>query len=284
MRSKATDRALDILFALARAPEGGVTLSALAREVRLPKSTTVRLLANLEHHGLATRTAGRRLIVGFATLYLAEAFHRHIDLGRRSRGFLRALRDKTRETAALYVALGDERACIEKVESDSDIKWVAEIGKRFPLLSGSPGKVFAAYASPAERAALLATARLRRLTPHSITEARAFEREVARVRRQGYALSINETVLGASAVAAPVRDRTGRVIAVLTVAGPSMRLPRTRLVALSGTVMKTAAALSREYGWNGAAVDAGRASDDGSGRPPRRRSPTPRRRGRAARH
>jgi DNA-binding IclR family transcriptional regulator len=247
--SKSAARALDVLFAMAEIEGGPTTLTGLAERVRLPKSTTLRLLEGLEQRGLIARTMDGRLTLGFRVLALADAFHRNIDLGRRSVPYLRMLRDATKETAALFVALGLERACIERVQSESNLQWVEEVGRRFPLCSGSTGKVLTAFLPEEELDALLMRTRLPLLTPRSITSPSVFRKELERVRKDGYALSFEEAIPGVSGVSAPVRDHHGRVVAAMTFAGPSWRMTRERLIELSAIIVKRADALSVELGW-----------------------------------
>jgi IclR family acetate operon transcriptional repressor len=163
-----------------------------------------------------------------------------------ARPYLRWLRDETGETACLHVRFGYERACVEQVESSTELKWVAQIGKRFPLTAGAPGKAIIAFLPAHERARVLDVVPLARLTPDSITDRRKFERVLSQVRRQGYAIARNENVPGSAACAAPVYDAGGRVIATVTVAGAADRLPRSRLRAISPLVRKAATRLSKD--------------------------------------
>jgi IclR family acetate operon transcriptional repressor len=163
-----------------------------------------------------------------------------------ARPHLRWLRDQTGETACLHLRFGYERACVEQVESSTELKWVAQIGKRFPLTAGAPGKAIIANLPAHERARVLDVVPLARLAPDSITDRRKFERVLRQVRRQGYATARNENVPGSAACAAPIYDAGGRVIGTVTVAGAAERLPSRRLRTIAPLVRKAAIALTKD--------------------------------------
>jgi DNA-binding IclR family transcriptional regulator len=168
------------------------------------------------------------------------------DLRDLARPYLRWLRDETGETACLHLRFGYERACVAQVESSTELKWVAQIGKHFPLTAGAPGKALIAFLPADERRQILDVVPLARLAPDSITGRARFERALRQVQRQGYATASNENVPGSAACAAPVYDARGRVIGALTVAGAADRLTRKRLREISPLLRRAAANLSRD--------------------------------------
>jgi DNA-binding IclR family transcriptional regulator len=242
---KTVTSAVQCLLALAGEVDG-LSLTQLARAIGSNKATVHRIVATLRHFDLVSAGAradklrlGPRCAVFGAPPPLAH-------LCELARPYLRWLRDEAGETACLHVRFGYERACVEQVESSTELKWVAQIGKRFPLTAGAPGKAIIAFLPTAERTRVLDVVPLVRLAPESITDRRKFERVLAQVRRQGYATARNENVPGSAACAAPVYDAGGRVIATVTVAGAADRLTRSRLRAISPLVLKAAARLSKD--------------------------------------
>jgi DNA-binding IclR family transcriptional regulator len=254
--AKTVDNALAVLFAVADETEEEVTLTGIARKLGMPKANVLRFLAGLEEYGLIVREKDRSIQLGFGVLALADAFHARVPLARRSLPHLRWLRDATGETAALQIVLGTERSCIQQIESPADIRWAVPVGRRYPIASGAAGKVLMAFMGEAERDALLKQERYRPLTAKSLPDLASFKRALAEVRRSGYALSDNETRMGASAAAAPVRDHFGTVVAAMTVAGPSERVFAGRLQELAGLVVQAANALSADLGWRPQRTDA----------------------------
>jgi DNA-binding IclR family transcriptional regulator len=221
-------------------------LAALAKTVGLPKSTILRLLRSLERRNLVVRGVQGESSLGIGVLVLSAAFHGHLDLRRRSVPHLRWLRDATGETSSLQVAVGMELTCIERVESKFELKWVTEIGRRWPLCSGAAGKVLVGCLPQAQRDAILRGVKLPRLTGRSIADRRRFGHVLDGVRAQGYAVSVDETVMGAAGIAAPVWNGDGRVVAALAIAGPSSRFAPKHIRPLAKAAVAAAQALSSE--------------------------------------
>lgn len=239
-------RAIRCLLALAEQPDG-LSLTELARGVGSNKATVHRIVTTLKHFDLVTAGApGGRLRIGPRCAVFNASFNGEAELREMARPYLRSLRDTTGETACLHLRFGYERACVEQVESPTELKWVAQIGKRFPLTAGAPGKAMLAFLPAPERRRILDVVPLARLTPDSITDRRQFERVLGQVRRQGYATARNENVPGSAACAAPIYDPAGRVIGTVTVAGAADRLSRRRLREISPLVRRAAAGLSTD--------------------------------------
>jgi DNA-binding IclR family transcriptional regulator len=115
---------------------------------------------------------------------------------------------------------------------------------------GAPGKALLAYLPPAEMEILLTTLPLVALTPNTITDREQLLEELATVRQRGYAVSVGERSLWASAAAAPIRDWSGKPIAAVSVLGPSHRLTSEVLPALGEQVKQVALEISMAFGYS----------------------------------
>jgi DNA-binding IclR family transcriptional regulator len=239
-------RAVQCLLALAEQP-GGLTLTELTRAVGSNKATVHRIVATLKRFELvATTIPSGRLRLGARCAVFGGFGQGHAAIRELARPYLTRLRDQTGETACLHLRFAYERACVEQVEGSSELKWVAQIGKWFPITAGAPGKALVAFLPEAERKQILDFVPLARFTADSITDRGLFERALAQVRARGYAIAVNENVPGSAACAAAIWDRPSRVIGAVTVAGPAERLPRRRLVEISTCVRRAAHELSRD--------------------------------------
>jgi IclR family acetate operon transcriptional repressor len=223
VRIQSIDRAVDLLEAIAAAPEPQ-TGPALADRAQLNRSTAWRILATLEHHGLVERDpAGNRYRLGFALLRLAGAAG-HEPLVRLAHPLLRALAHDTGETANLAVARRLELVYADQVQAPHVMapNW---LGHPVPLHATSTGKAFLAVLPPAELDAVL-QAPLERFTDSTITDAGALRAELEATRGRGYAVSRGElepALWGVSAAArsaavvsvwgadARIRDRIGQL-------------------------------------------------------------------------
>jgi len=166
---------------------------------------------------------------------------------------LEALATYTREAASLEVLVGDEILVLDEVLGTHLVGRSPCVGTRWPAHAASTGKVLLAaaregQAEPWQGAPTNAPLRLVQLTPRTITSAARLTAELNRVLKQGYATAIGEMEVGYVAVAAPVRNHAGRVVAALGLGGPSIRLTEGRIPELSLLVRQSATRISRKLG------------------------------------
>jgi len=246
---QSVDRAVAILEILARDGEAGVT--EVARELDVHKSTASRLLAALDRHELVTQdTARGRFRLGIGIVRLAGAAGRRLDVIQESRPVCRALATEVGETVNLAILSGRDALYLDQVAGPAALSPHNWPGKRIPLHATSDGKVLLAYLSEAELAGCL-TPPLRRFTDRTITTLDEFSPVLAEVRRRGYATAVDEFEAGLTAVAAPVRDARGDVVASFSASAPSFRLPADRIGQVAESVCRAAAEVSRRLGWTG---------------------------------
>ncbi len=215
---RSVSNALDLLGCFEANEELGV--SQLARELGVAKSTVHRLLTALCSRGFAERSpVTGRYRLGLRLHELgALAISRH-QLCRTAMPLLQALRAQTGNTVHLAVADGAEIVHIERLESARFTSLFPGANRRFAVHSTSSGKAIAAFDPVCANARLCAG--FPAYTPQTIRTARDFERELVLTRRRGFAVDKGETQLGVTSIGAPVRDRSGRALAALSLAAPS---------------------------------------------------------------
>jgi DNA-binding IclR family transcriptional regulator len=245
---QSVDRAAAILEILARDGEAGVT--EVARELGVHKSTASRLLAALDRRDLVTQdTARGRFRLGVGLVRLAGAAARGLDLVQESRPVCRALAQEAGETVNIAILSGRDALYLDQVAGPAALSPHNWAGQRIPLHATSDGKVLLAYLPPDEIAEYLMP--LQRFTDHTITTGSELTQALDEVKRHGYATAVEELEQGLTAVAAPVRDAEGRVVASISASGPSFRIPADRIPTLAGSVRRAAAEISRRLGWTG---------------------------------
>ena len=187
--------------------------------------------------------------------------------------FLAALGKTSGENVYLRVRDGLESETIAIYQADPGLRIYSEVGKRQPLHAGS-SRMLLAHAPEAVQTQVLAQ-RLPRFTPATRTDAAWIAADLQRIRTRGYLLTTDEVVAGAATVAAPVRDASGQVVAVLSVSAPTMRMRPPRPRALLPMVLDAALRLSRALGDTAArTVDATRKAQ-GAASAPGRETPPP---------
>lgn len=219
----AVDRTVAILEQLARHPDG-VGIMRMADRLGLAPSTLHRYLASLQQHRIVRQDEGRsyRLTPRLYLLGLGAA--KGFDLEAHAKPSLERLARASGETVGLMVREGDQAVCIEKIDSDHPLAIQARIGSSADLRQGATGRVLLAFAPEEVREEMLARPPLPKRTPHTVTDPNELRRLLEAVRRDGHYVSRSQVDGGAVAVAAPVRDRAGEVIAAVAVVGPQTRL------------------------------------------------------------
>ncbi|UFJ39345.1 IclR family transcriptional regulator [Brevibacillus humidisoli] len=231
---RAVERALDILLCFTETTELG--LSEIANRISLHKSTVHRLLASLEGKGFVIRDPQtEKYRLGFRIWELSANMSRSDDPAQILLPEMERLRDLVGETISLYVSDNKERIRIQAVQSNQAIRRVAPVGARMPLAVGASSKVLVAYADEATRADILHDPDW----PDTVDKS-AYVEQLEEIRSLGYATSVEERELGAAAVAAPIFNGFGKIVAALAVSGPSNRLTMERMKEISGPVMEAA--------------------------------------------
>ncbi len=243
---QSVDRALAILEVLARTGESGVT--EIAVELGVHKSTASRLVATLEAHRLVEQTGDRgRYRLGMGILRLAGATTARLDLVQEARPIARQLAADTGETVNIAVLSESSALYLDQIAGSSALQPHNWVGQHIPLHATSNGKVLLSGLDEAGLDAALG--KLATYTPRTITSRTLFREELARVREQGYAVAVDELEVGLAAVAAPIRNAHGDVIASMSVSGPSFRLPEERVTQVVRLVTEAAGEVSRRLGW-----------------------------------
>lgn len=239
---RTVQRALDILntFSL---EQSELTLTEIALQVSLAKSTTTRLLTTLENNGLITKDpATLKYKLGHKLTYLGYVANRSTQLGGVALPVMKALRDQTRETVNLYMLDSESRVCIEQVEGLQSLRHLVQIGQKLPLWAGAGGKVLLAFQSESFQQ------NIRRLV-HPEARWNDLERELREIVIQRCASSQNDREVGSSAVAAPIFAVDGSVRYCLSVSGPTQRFSVDLIKELKVLVKRGASQISETLGF-----------------------------------
>ena len=229
-----------ILEAMSRY-ERDVSLAVLAEGVGFPKSTLVRLLQTMRHHGIVQQDPRtRRYRLGTALIHLGKAAERQFDLERIVRPFLAELTRSTGETASFAVLEGDRAVYLAQVPSDSIIRGVPPIGAELDLHCTAVGKVLLTSFSGEQIESFIREHGLPRHTEKTIVNAESLRKELERIRRNGYALDDEEAEHGGRCIAAPVSDDRGQVVAAVSITGPTTRMQMKQIENLAAIVERMA--------------------------------------------
>lgn len=183
------DKAMGLLAVVEREP---ATLAELVERGGMSKSTTHRLAAALEAHGLVARDDDGRYHLGGRLVALGRAAAAARPIGELAEPALAELRDATGESAQLYVRQGGHRVCVAALDSPHELRTIVAPGAVLPLGVGSGGRVLAGDT----------------------------------VGKGGWLESVEDRAPGVASVSAPVRDGGGAIVAAISVSGPIDRIGR----------------------------------------------------------
>lgn len=283
---QSVDRAVTVLEILARHGDRGVT--DVAGELGVHKSTAFRLIAALETRGLVEQTTQRgKYRLGVGIIRLAGATSARLDVVHEARPVCRRLAAQTGESVNVSVLSDRCAMSLDQVAGASAVQPDIWVGQRLPLHASSTGKVLLSGLEDTDLDAALrwgndSTAwggdglvdavgpdgagpdgagpdaqpgrdgsALTAYTSATITSPHRLRAEVLAVRDRGYATAVDELQLGLSAVAGPIRNAHGDVVASLSVSGPTFRLTGSRLRDAVSAVRSASTEVSQRLGWTG---------------------------------
>ena len=227
-----------------------LTLSDVARATGLTRAATRRFLLTLGDLGYV-RTDGRRFELTARVLELGYAFLSSLSLPEVAEPHLERLVAEVHESSSVSVLDGEDIVYVGRVPTSRIMTVSINVGTRFPAYATSMGRVLLAGLEPDGLDAFLARAELVRLSARTITAEPKLRAELARVRRQGWAMVDQELEEGLRSVAAPIRDRERRVVAAVNLSAHASRtsidaVKRTLLPPLLATAGRIGRASCRE--------------------------------------
>ncbi|GAA4692247.1 IclR family transcriptional regulator [Pseudonocardia yuanmonensis] len=251
LTNKSVAKAVALLRALAAHPRTGATVTTLAKAVGLSRPTAFRLLQTLQQEGLVDRV-DTNYVLGWELARLGRRADPAAGLVAHAQPLLQELADAVNESVTLSVPnLEGGLDLVAEAAGSHVLGALARnmVGQRYPLHASSTGKVMLAERSPERlRAELPET--LPAYTPFTITDREALLTELGQVREQGYAIIDNELEPELLSLSRPVRDRSGTLIAILTLNGPRTRFTRSRIPSGLQEMQKTIDRLT-ELLWGG---------------------------------
>ena len=216
-------KAFQVLRLIARNP-GGLTLSEVARELGIGKSTVHGIVsALLEEGALGRDLRTKKFTLGVTVIELGRSAHGRIDLKDAARPFMEKLMAQIQESVFLGVRNVDHVTILDIVESTRNLKITSPVGTTIPLLAGATGKLFLASMPEGQVTELLRVKGLPRYTEHPITDHRRYLQDIRKVRRDGMAFDDEEYISGVRAAAASIKTGDQSMSAIWVVGfKPSM--------------------------------------------------------------
>jgi IclR family transcriptional regulator, pca regulon regulatory protein len=217
------ERGLAVICAFDR-DHSELTLSEVAAATGVTRATARRFLLTLVRLGYV-RSDGKFFSLTARVMELGYAYLSSLSLPEVAEPHLKALVAEVNESSSVSVLDGPDVVYIARVPVSRIMTVAISVGTRFPAYATSMGRVLLAALPEANLEAYLTGVRMQRITARTLASEVALRTELAKVRTQGFALVDQELEEGLRAVAAPIRDRAGDVVAALNISAHASRTP-----------------------------------------------------------
>ena len=224
-------------------------ISEMGRALSLGKSNVFRIVITLEHWGFLEKTVDSRYRLGSRFAYFGTLVLERQDIIPIVRPHLQKLRSQYNETTHMAILTPeDEVVFMVKENATSSIQMISTIGARMPAYATANGKVLLAFSEPERVERYLKTHALTQFTEKTIGTRQAFLDRLERIRDVGYGVDDEESEIGLTCFAAPVRNMEGKIVASISVSGPTFRMVEHRDM-LIHSIIETAQDISRDLGF-----------------------------------
>lgn len=245
---KSLERALDVMMLFYK-EKRELGVSEIAEYLGMYKSTVHRILTTLERRGFIQKNSrNNKYWLGIKVFSLGMLYAKEMKLRDIARPHLSRLAEKFKETTHLAVIdfnreEGPEVVVLEKIQKAQFLSMTPPVGSSSPAYCSAMGKILLAYSDP-ETVEKILKKPLKRYTQNTITDYNKLLKELKKIRQQGYAVDNEELEVGLTCFAAPVYDFENKVIASISLSGPSARLESLKARDVIREVQKTAEEIS----------------------------------------
>jgi IclR family transcriptional regulator, KDG regulon repressor len=244
------DRACDILELISLERDGlGVT--EIANKTGLHKSTVHRILASLAERGFVENNQNKGVYkIGLKLIEISSVYLNSIELKTEARPYLWELMTKLNQPTHLAILDGIDAVYIDKVEIMNNIRLYSQIGRRIPVYCSALGKCLLSGLSDIELYKATGKINFEKITEHTIDNSKELLMQIKKVKTLGWAVDNEEHDIGIRCIAAPVFDYRGKVIAAVSIAGPSQVISKEKDEETAKLVLEASLKISKRMGHN----------------------------------
>lgn len=227
------------------------TVSEIAKRLGYTQSKTYRLVRTLIKYGLIQESGGTaRYSLGLNALRLGLLAQQQFNITEIARPFMKELSLQTKETVLLTAINGTKGIVLERVESEEPIRYsLFQPGASIPLHCGASSKILMAHLSEEDWDRIITREGLKRYTPNTITDVGQLKAHLKEIRKKGYAFSDQEVDRDVRAIAAPILNDMGGLVAGISVAGPVYRINKKKISSCAKVVIQYGQRISSFLGY-----------------------------------
>ncbi|WP_100330708.1 IclR family transcriptional regulator [Bacillus xiapuensis] len=232
--------------------ETELTLQQIVDKTKLPKTSAHRMAESLDQLGFLQKTDRHTYKLGLLLLRLGHLVAERLDVRKEALPIMRKLKEETGEAVNLVIKEKDEAVYIEKVDTTEHVRVYTQIGRRAPLYGGACPRIILAYLPEPEKERIIEQMVFEKYANGTILDKGKLRQVLKQSKEIGYAISHSELQDYASAIAAPVFNHNGEVIAGLSLVGPQVRFQNEAHIQFLVNRLKQATeTISKRMGWKG---------------------------------
>ncbi|MBA2871133.1 DNA-binding IclR family transcriptional regulator [Anoxybacillus calidus] len=227
-----------------------LTLQEIVQLTKLPKTSVFRMVQSLMTTGFLKKE-GEAYELGLSLLQFGCLVTERLDVRKVALPIMKQLREETNEAVNLVVKDGDEAIYVEKVETSEPVRVYTRVGRRAPLYAGACPRVLLTFMSIEEQKKYLDRVELIPITSKTIVNREELKNLINEAKKKGYTVSHSELADYSSAVAVPIFNHEGKVVAGLSVVGPENRFQSSYIEQLVPKLKHKAGQISKALGFIG---------------------------------
>ncbi len=226
-----------------------VRIPEIVKAVGLNRANVHRLVATLERLGYVERLEDGKVHLSYKIFKMGSTVPHSRKLDEVTKPFMHQLSELSGETVNLGVLYADSVIYLDKVEAKQHLRLDHQIGEIDPLYCTALGKVLLSGFSDQDLERFFASVDLRRYTENTIVTREELLKEICEVQRKGYALDLKELDVNLHCIATPICDYRNKLVAALSISGPSIRFTRKKINLLIAPLLEITAQISCKMGW-----------------------------------
>lgn len=203
--------------------EERLTLLQIMEKTNLPKTSAYRMAESLLELGFLEKDEHGAYRLGLIFLALGNLVAERLDVRSIALPYMQKLRKETGEAVNLVIRDGDEAVYVEKVDTQERVRVYTQIGRRAPLYGGACPRVLLSFMEKEEQERLIESFQMKQYAAGTLTDKQSLRKSIAVTKNQGWSVSHSELEDHSSAIAAPILNHKGEVVAGISLVGPEVR-------------------------------------------------------------
>ena len=242
---------LDVLETFLNTDRQSRGVTEISRITGLHKARVFRILSTLESRGyMKQNPETQEYGIGLGFLFLGDMARDVYDLRNLAKDILEELAEKSEDSANLFILSGRNAILAEIARGKHMLQAAGHIGEKLPLYASASPKLLLAYLPGPQQERMLANIKFTQYTENTVTNIDELRRQLGTILSKGYSESTDDYELGIYAVAAPVRDHTGQVVASISMSVPQIRDSEERRKRSTEMIIDAAVRLSAKLGYS----------------------------------